>query len=144
MQFNGSWSICDDGVVRPTLPVELVTRGNNIISVRFLIDTGADRTVLSADVFKRLNLDSDAAKQNLQGVGGQVQCVTVPLTLRMQRENGHWVTFDGQFAAFTDPAALDMSVLGRDITNMFALIVDRPQDAVFMITQRHSYTIVAD
>jgi Aspartyl protease len=144
MLFSGSWWICNDGVVRPTLPVEVVARGNEAITVRFLIDTGADRTVLSADVLKRLNFEGEAPEQNLRGVGGDVQCVTVPLTLRMQRENGHWVTFDGEFAAFTDPAALDMSVLGRDITNLFALIVDRPQDLVCMVTQRHGYTIVAE
>jgi hypothetical protein len=34
-----------------------------------------------------------------------------------------------------------MSVLGRDITNLFAAIVDRPRDLVVLLGQRHSYTI---
>ncbi len=144
MQFNGSWWICDDEVIRPTLPGELGSRGSEFIPVRFLVDTGADRTVISAAILKLLRLDEDLAKLNLRGVGGQVQCITIPLTLRIQRENGQWVTFDGEFADFTDPAALDMSVLGRDITNLFAMIIDRPQGIVCMVTQRHRYSIIAD
>lgn len=89
-------------------------------------------------------LDGEAAEQHLRGVGGQVQFVSAPLTLRIQRETGQGIQFDGDFAAFTDPAALDMSVLGRDIMNLFAVIVDRPQDVVCMLGQRHRYTIVAD
>jgi hypothetical protein len=49
--------------------------------------------------------------------------------------------FKGRFAAFTDPKALDMSVLGRDITNLFAVIVDRPQDLVCLLGQRQHYRI---
>ena len=41
--------------------------------------------------------------------------------ISVPREDGSPVLFRGQFAAFTDPAALDMSALGRDITNLFAV-----------------------
>jgi hypothetical protein len=34
-----------------------------------------------------------------------------------------------------------MSVLGRDITNLFAVIVDRPRDFVGLLGQRHQYVI---
>jgi hypothetical protein len=34
-----------------------------------------------------------------------------------------------------------MSVLGRDITNLFAVIVDRPGDAVCLVGQGHLYLI---
>ena len=36
---------------------------------------------------------------------------------------------------------LDMSVLGRDILNLFAIIVDRAANVVAMIREAHSYTI---
>ena len=42
----------------------------------------------------------------------------------------------------TSQEQLEMSVLGRDITDLFALIVDRPRDLVCLIGQRHSYNIV--
>ena len=37
------------------------------------------------------------------------------------------------FAAFTQTESLDMRVLGRDILNLFALIVDRPRDVVCLL-----------
>jgi hypothetical protein len=37
--------------------------------------------------------------------------------------------------------ASSLWTLGRDITNLFAVIVDRPGDAVLMLAQRHGYAI---
>jgi len=34
-----------------------------------------------------------------------------------------------------------MSVLGRDITGLFALIVDQPGHVICLLRQRHWYTI---
>jgi hypothetical protein len=34
-----------------------------------------------------------------------------------------------------------MSVLGRDITNLFGVIVDRPGDVVCLVGQGHRYLI---
>ena len=41
----------------------------------------------------------------------------------------------------TDPTDLDMSVLGRDILGLFALIVDQLGDTVCLIRQNHRYRI---
>ena len=38
--------------------------------------------------------------------------------------------------------ALDISVLGRDITESFAVIVDQPGDVVSLLAQMHRYSIV--
>jgi len=50
--------------------------------------------------------------------------------------------FRGQYAAVTDLEILDMGVLGRDITRLFAVIIDQPGDVVCLLGQRHQYTIV--
>jgi hypothetical protein len=50
--------------------------------------------------------------------------------------------FRGEFAALADPDALDMSVLGRDITGLFAVIVDRPGNTVCLVGQQHRYSII--
>ena len=34
-----------------------------------------------------------------------------------------------------------MSVLGRDILNLFAVIIDRQRDTVCLLGQQHFYTI---
>jgi hypothetical protein len=52
--------------------------------------------------------------------------------------------FQGQYAAVTELEALDISVLGRDITRLFAMIVDWPHDVVCLVGQRHRYTIAQD
>jgi hypothetical protein len=53
------------------------------------------------------------------------------------------ITIRGQYAAVTAPDALDMSVLGRDVTGLFAVMVDQPGQVVCMLGQRHRYRIEA-
>jgi len=36
-----------------------------------------------------------------------------------------------------------MSVLGRDISGLFALIVDRPNNVVCLVGQNHGYNITS-
>ena len=106
-----------------------------------LIDTGADRTVISANVLESLNAQTTAAQDTIGGVGGPVASVLVKTQIRLSREDGQNVTFRGQYAACTDYEDLDMSVLGRDILEMFVLIMDRPADIIAIIGSQHSYTI---
>ena len=49
--------------------------------------------------------------------------------------------FRGQYAAVTAVEALDISVLGRDITGLFAVLVDQPGDVVCLLGQQHRYRI---
>ena len=50
MVINGEWMICADVVSRPLIRGELQTGNSEWESVAFIVDTGADRTVLSAPV----------------------------------------------------------------------------------------------
>jgi predicted aspartyl protease len=142
MRIDGKWLTCDDGIVRPVMLAEVRAHNGSWVECRMLLDVGADRTVLSCDVFRELGINSATATQSLEGVGGRAESVIVATQIRVQRENGSTILLNGPFAAFTDPAALDMSVLGRDVTNHFAVIVDRPQDVVCLIGGNHRYVIV--
>jgi hypothetical protein len=141
MRINGQWLLCDDGVVRPVLFSELLTSDGLWRKIPFLLDTGADRTVLNAGALDVLKLPQLPSFQQLGGVGGEAATVRVETQIRMTVEGGENATFRGQFSAFTDPYALDMSVLGRDITDIFAVIVDRPGDTVCQLGQQHGYAI---
>jgi hypothetical protein len=110
--------------------------------VRFLVDTGADSTVFSADIFALLALPPIKSHLRAEGIGGRASSKVVETDVQLKTQIGQAITFKGQFLAFTDPAALDMSVLGRDITNHFALIVDRPQELVCLLGQGHRYAVV--
>ena len=141
MQFNGDWSLCDDGIIRPIMRGEILAGSGVWRAAEFLIDTGADRTVFSANVLEALELETAAAHESVAGIGGVVAVVVVTTRIRLTRENAHKVTFRGEYVACTDEESLDMSVLGRDLLDMFALIVDRPHNLVCLLGGRHRYRI---
>jgi hypothetical protein len=55
MLISGTWHVCDDGVIRPVMRGEIQTREGSWIKAPLLLDTGADRTVLSADILQALH-----------------------------------------------------------------------------------------
>ncbi len=143
MFFSGNWYLCDDGTVRPVLVADALCGTGSWVKTRFLVDTAADRTVFSAESFRILQLQPIQTIDDLglSGVGGLAKSVVVETQIRFEHGDSNKAVFKGQFAAFTDPATLDMSVLGRDILNLFAIIVDRQGDAVYLIRQEHYYVI---
>ncbi len=143
MVIAGSWQLCDDGLTRPVLRASIRASDGTLIADDFLIDSGADRTVFSAALMVRLqlptrNLDSGTA---LCGVGGQTDSVLVSATVQFLTQAGHPVRIHGEFAAFTDPTATDLSILGRDISDLFDLIISRRQSQILMIAGDHRYRV---
>jgi predicted aspartyl protease len=143
MRVDGEWYLCDDGIERPIVRGGVRAADGSWVPTPFLIDTGADRTVLSFEIMRSLALSPLISRERIGGIGGLVQSVAVETTLQFFETSGSEVTFNGQFAAVTDPEALDMSVLGRDIMGLFAVIVDRPGAIVCLVAQRHRYSLVA-
>jgi len=142
MQINGEWFLCDDGVMRPVIHGEILTGTGTWILAPFLVDTGADRSVFSAAILAALQFQPRATQEHLRGVGGIVTSVRVATQVRFNHDARGTVTFRGECAAVTEREALDMSVLGRDITGVFAMIVDLPGDVVCLLGQRHQYIIM--
>lgn len=142
MQIDGRWLQCDDGIVRPVIWGEILGADDEWARVPFLVDTGADRTVFSASILAALHLKSVPTGDRLGGVGGLAESVDVATRIRLFREDGGEILFRGQYAAFTELDSLDISVLGRDITGLFAVVVDQPGNRVCLLGQRHGYAIV--
>ena len=141
MRFNGEWLQCDDGIVRPVMKAEIEANGGAWRSMELLVDTGADRTVLSVNVLESLNLATTTPQDGIGGVGGLVESVMVNTRIRLTRDDGRTATFRGEYAACVEQETLDMSVLGRDILELFAVIVDRPSAVVALLGGRHRYVI---
>ena len=141
MRINGEWLLFDDGVMRPVIRREILTGGGSWQPAEFLVDTGADRTVFSAATLSKLGLQSIVPQEGISGLGGLADSVVVDTQIRLTRETESTVVFHGQFAAVTKVEALDVSVLGRDLTGLFAVIVDQPGDVVCLVGQQHQYTI---
>lgn len=144
MRIDGEWALFDDGVERPIIAGDIKAGNEAWIKGPFLVDTGADRTVFSAATLARLGLQSIIAQDSISGLGGLTASVLVTTQLRLTREDAGKVVFRGQYAAVTVLEALDISVLGRDIMGLFAVIVDKPRNVVCLLGQRHRYTIEQD
>ena len=141
MRIDGEWALFDDRVTRPMVSGEVLAADGSWAKFPFLVDTGADRTVFSAAALAQLGFRAVASQDGISGLGGRAQSIVIETQIRFSRENTSKVTFRGQYAAVTEVESLDMCVLGRDVTGLFAVIVDQPSDVVCMIGQRHRYTI---
>ena len=141
MLCQGEWFRCADGIVRPIVRAKILGADGAWQSAVFLLDTGADRTVLSANVLNLLDLPCVQPEDRIGGVGGLVDSVDVTTQIRLARDDGRWITLRGVYAACVQLEALDMSVLGRDILNLFAVIVDRAGDHVILLHGSDKYTI---
>ena len=141
MQISGEWLLCDDDVHRPVIRGEVLAGDGSWVAAEFLVDTGADRTVFSAGLLALLGGSSAVAGERLSGLGGVAEFATIETQIRLINESGTPVSFRAEYAAATQAESLDISVLGRDITSLFAAIVDRPGDVVALLGQRHRYRI---
>lgn len=142
MLINGEWLLCDDGIERPVIRGEILSGAGFWRSLEFLVDTGADRTILSANVFESLHLPFTAPTEQIGGVGGMVKSIVLTTQIRLTCEDATKAVFRGDYAACTEYESLDMSVLGRDIMAQFAVLVDRSKDMVCLLRERHSFNIV--
>jgi hypothetical protein len=141
MRIDGEWYPCDDGLVRPVIRGEALAADGSWIQTLFLVDTGADRTVFSAPILEMLGLEVVGARERLGGIGGVVDSVIVESQIRLTYDGARSALFRGRYAALRQVEALDMSVLGRDILGLFAVVVDLPGDAICLLGQQHRYTV---
>lgn len=75
------------------------------------------------------------------GTIGTADCVTVTTELRFTRADLVKVLFRGTYLACIDPRSLDMSVLGRDLLEMLAVIVDFAGHTVCLLAGQHKSSI---
>jgi len=144
MQIGGEWFLFADGIERPVIRGEILAGDGAWLQAPFLVDTGADRTVFSGAILAKLGLQPIFPQERISGLGGLADSVVVETQIQLTRETGGQVAFHGQYAAVIEIEALDVSILGRDITGLFAVIVDQPGNVVCLLGQRHRYTIGTD
>ena len=143
MRLNRRWEQTSSGVFVPTIKVEARASDGTWRNASFLIDTGAEISVLRYELLYALQLYRETNDgSSLSGLGGGTASMRVATTLRIDRDDGVPVHFHGVFHGLTDPIELDMSILGRDILRHFALIVDRPGLVVTLVAGQHGYRIL--
>jgi hypothetical protein len=143
MRIVGEWFLCTDGETRPVVKAYTADAGGAEVERRFLIDTGADWTVLTAELLAMLGLPSapPPAGIALTGVGSRPAFVVVRTTLTLYADDQSPARLQGEFAAFTDPAAADMSILGRNILDHFDLVLSRRRNEVLLLAANHQYRV---
>jgi hypothetical protein len=143
MRIAGEWKLRDDGVMRPIVRARVLGRDGSLVAEDFLIDSGADRTVLSATLLARLPLLAQSAQPGftLSGIGGTTAFVSVTTVLEFVRDDGGLTRVRGELAGFTDPTATDLSILGRDVLDHFDVIIRRQRGAIWLLAPRHQYRI---
>ena len=105
-------------------------------SVRFLVDTGSDSTLIHPEDSSRLGLDplartfDGAARRRSAGIGGVVEDYVEPCVLIFQHSDGAWERTELPIA-FALPTISNQtfpSLLGRDVLRHYRLIHDLPRD----------------
>ena len=69
MQVLGKWFLCDDGVTRPSVEVHVFDVDNRSHHEIFLVDSLADRSVLTATLLSKLRLPTRSLGPGLALVG---------------------------------------------------------------------------
>lgn len=142
MRIDGHWLLCRDQLLRPVITGEILAADGTWHELTFLVDTGADVTSLTAEILAVLGFEPTIPEGlRAEGVGGIAPSGVVTTKLRLRNTDGGSVTFPGDFPAFTEAGPLELSFLGRNILNMFAVVVDRAGDTVCLIRDRHRYAI---
>lgn len=144
MRINGEWMTCEDGVVRPILRAEILTGSGAWRSFDLLIDTGADRTVICKSVLDDLQLPITTSENQIGGLGGIAKAVNIATTIRLFRDDGENALFRSDYIACVDHEALDMSVLGRDILDLFVLVADRSANVLAIMRGKHRCVIKSE
>jgi hypothetical protein len=145
MRIVGKWHRCDDGTARPIVETTLPDAAGQPVFERFLVDSCADCTVLSADLLSKLKLasKSSSADVSLKGISGAGAHVVVNTIVEFLRAEGGPARVRGEMAAFTDPTATDLSILGRDVLDHFDVIISRRRDEVLLLSGNHHYHVSA-
>jgi Retroviral aspartyl protease len=146
MVIIGQWLEGLDGVTRPMIRARVTGLDGNQIEDAFLVDVGADRTVLSFHFFTQLKLPGrpPGGGMMLEGISGKCSFVWINMPLEFISHDGVTIRVHGEYAALTDPNATDFSILGRDILNNFDVIISRPRNEVLLLAPNHRYQVIQD
>ena len=143
MRVVGKWMACDDGVLRPVVECLVTGSDTRQVDEHFLVDSCADCTVLSADLVNKLELTGKPppSSLSLKGISGAGNYVVVNTVVELLRAEDGPARVRGEIAAFTDPTATDLSILGRDVLDHFDVIISRRRNEVLLLAGNHYYQV---
>lgn len=143
MRIVGEWRLFPDGVTRPIMAAEMQSAAGGRVIVRFLVDSGADRTALNAAALIDLDLpfQDSAPGDSIRGITGRAPYVTIRSAIEFKTDDGGVAKLRGEFVGLTDPDASDVCVLGRDVTDNFDVILSRRRNDALLLAPTHQYQV---
>ncbi len=146
MIITGEWHVGDDGIPRPVVRGSVITPTGQSVPEYFLVDTGADQSVISASVLSELHFIAQPSPTGfaLKGIGGNEAFVVIHTTIEFTIGEGGPARVQGDFPAFTDPTATDVSILGNDVLRNFDVIASQRRNEVLLISGHHRYQVALD
>jgi hypothetical protein len=143
MRIVGEWRRFSDWVTRPIVEAEMLSAAGNVVTVRFLIDSGADCTALNAATLVKLALPHQRPQSDthIRGVAGEADYITIRSAIEFKLDDGGAAKVRGEFVGLTDPDASDLCVLGRDVTDNFDVILSRRRNDALLLAPTHQYQV---
>ncbi|MBI3764325.1 MAG: hypothetical protein HY260_20990 [Chloroflexi bacterium] len=109
----------------------------------FLVDTGAEQTVLGSDFAEALEpYKMTMADAYLISPAGKVDSYSARVRLAFVDTTGRKIGFGLTCSVLTDPTQANTHLLGRDILDEFTVICDRRGNVVTLLYPPHTYQIV--
>jgi hypothetical protein len=115
MRIDGRWHRFTDGFERPVIDAQLIPPLS-----AFLMPQSLPGAV---------------------GVGGTAPIALLNAVLVFSTADGRQAGFRGPIQALAAPAAVDFSVLGRDIIDRFELVYSRPRGLIALVALPHTALI---
>jgi len=101
MRIDGTWAIDENGVPYPVIYAEILGVNGVWVAATFLVDTGAEATVIAADTVRQLGLQTQPSTRQLQGIGGLVNSVCIETQIKFTQLDGSPATVRHRFDALT-------------------------------------------
>ena len=146
--IRGYFKTADTGIQRPFIDAvfQFPTPEASIV-VPLLVDTGADRTMLSPLDTNRLKVELGIDHETFElgipstGVGGRISTRVIDTVLRL---NGFETSFEVTVLPPPEsgPISPIPSLLGRDIISRFRLFVDQGTERVLLLEEEDDVKIL--
>jgi hypothetical protein len=142
MRIDGNWrqDAASPNKLYPVLTALLEIEGITY-SISFLVDTGADCTVLGSNFAPLLSPFRREIQTPYVSAGGVIEGFMADLPIRFRNSKGVIVTFRASCIVLEDPRHQNTHLLGRDILEHFALICDQAAGIVTLLRPPHAYQI---
>lgn len=105
--------------------------------ILFLIDSGADRTIITAEVAEWVGADFSPLDFAVHGVVSSVPTAKVGVNLKIERDDGGEAEIRGPLVACTEPGVIDECILGRDVLGNFCLVLHERNDLICLLAGNH-------